>query len=540
MVPIRLLQSAGKIFISRFTAFLEYILQPISVKFCQTQIDEYCQDSKNYLKVLTKWKKNQMKKPKQTESLHLVAADVTALYPTISRNLVGQALKKALQVVSPYSQKAIKSIVEMVMFCLENVITQFGKKFYKQKTGIVTGDNHSVSLANIVMHFIIEQISGNLKRTELFRRYIDDIFFISFGFNNTKSIQTALTNIFQNNGLTLTFREVNNRQTGQGVEFLDVFHQIEEDDPIGFVTKNFTKPTAAGRTFLHGNSYHPLHIFKGIIFSEAVRLRRLNERQEDYLNSINELKDKCLSSRFNKKVTQNMIQKVSTWTERFGPNNQKKQTEKNPVPWATGFPQFLQLTDKERSIKPEANVIYKRPACLANTLTKYKTLAHKQQKILKLGSSSPCGNCALCGKFSKYECMVKSVNYIKCEKNNRQVKLNQSLNCRNYGIYVANCVNCNAQYVGQTKNKFSVRWNNHRHTWKKFDISTQNDSTALLQHYKSNHNLLLARRPSLSQCFSVIFVEEPPFDVLDICEDKWFHKLGASINLQTMILPAIK
>ena len=81
---------------------------------------------------------------------------------------------------------------------------------------------------------------------------------------------------------------------------------------------------------------------------------------------------------------------------------------------------------------------------------------------------------------------------------------------------------------------------NHRHTWKKFDILTQNDSTALLQHDKSNHNLLLASRPSLSQCFSVIFVEEPPFDMLDICEDKWFHKLGASINLQTMILPAIK
>ena len=57
LIPIRLLQSAGKIFISRFTAFLEYILQPISVKFCQTQIDEYCQDSKNYLKVLTKGKR---------------------------------------------------------------------------------------------------------------------------------------------------------------------------------------------------------------------------------------------------------------------------------------------------------------------------------------------------------------------------------------------------------------------------------------------------------------------------------------------------
>ena len=162
----------------------------------------------------------------------------------------------------------------MEMFCLENVITQFGKKFYKQKTGRVRGDNHSVSLANIVMHFIIEQISGSLKQIELFRRHIEDIFYISFEFSNTKFLETALINIFQNSGLTLTFLEVNNRQTGQGIEFLDVFHQIEEDNPIGFVTKNFTKPTAAGRTFLHGNSYHPLHIFKSIIFGEAVRLRR--------------------------------------------------------------------------------------------------------------------------------------------------------------------------------------------------------------------------------------------------------------------------
>ena len=138
------------------------------------------------------------------------------------------------------------------------------KKIYKQKTGIVTGDNHSFSLVNIVMHFITKQISGNVKWTELFRRYIDDIFFISFGFSNTKSIQTALTNIFQNNALTLTFRVVNKRQSGQNVEFLDVFHQIV-DGPVGFVIKNFTKPAAAGRTFLHGNSYHPLHIFRGII-----------------------------------------------------------------------------------------------------------------------------------------------------------------------------------------------------------------------------------------------------------------------------------
>ena len=41
-------------------------------------------------------------------------------------------------------------------------------------------------------------------------------------------------------------------------------------------------------------------------------------------------------------------------------------------------------------------------------------------------------------------------------KTNRLVQLNQPLNCKNYGIYVANCVNCNAQYVGQTKINFRL------------------------------------------------------------------------------------
>ena len=117
-------------------------------------------------------------------------------------------------------------------------------------------------------------------------------------------------------------------------------------------------------------------------------------------------------TQINKKV----IQKVSTWTDRFGPTNQKKTDRKESDSMATSFPQFLQLTDKERFIKLEANVIDKKPACLANTLTMYKTLAHKQQIILKLGLLSPCGNCALFGIFSKYDSMVKSVNYIKCKK----------------------------------------------------------------------------------------------------------------------------
>ena len=44
--------------------------------------------------------------------------------------------------------------------------------------------------------------------------------------------------------------------------------------------------------------------------------------RKDCIKSINDLIDKRLTSVFNKNVEQTMIQKVSTWTERFGPINQ--------------------------------------------------------------------------------------------------------------------------------------------------------------------------------------------------------------------------
>ena len=82
----------------------------------------------------------------------------------------------------------------MVMFCLE-LLLNLEKNFLNKNWHSCTGDNHFVSLANNVIHFTIEQIFGNLKQTELFRRDIIDIFFISFKPSDTKSIQTVLANI---------------------------------------------------------------------------------------------------------------------------------------------------------------------------------------------------------------------------------------------------------------------------------------------------------------------------------------------------------
>ena len=80
-----------------------------------------------------------------------------------------------------------------------------------------------------------------------------------------------------------------------------------------FLVKNFVKPTAENSTFLNGRSFHPEHTFEGIIIGEAIRLRRLNETDAGYKNSIEKLRDKCIKSGFKSKIVYKMINKVKDY-----------------------------------------------------------------------------------------------------------------------------------------------------------------------------------------------------------------------------------
>ena len=53
-------------------------------------------------------------------------------------------------------------------------------------------------------------------------------------------------------------------------------------------------------------------------------------------------------------------------------------------------------------------------------------------------------------------------------------------------------------------------------------------------------NIRLKKKPKISDCFIVTFVEQPSYVYLDICEDKWLNKISASIYKHRTILPRIK
>ena len=118
---------------------------------------------------------------------------------------------------------------------------------------------------------------------------------------------------------------------------------------------------------------------------------------------------------------------------------------------------------------------------------------------------------------------------------NKTFPLNQKLTLTNHGIYVATCVICHEQYVGQTKNKFSMRWSSHRRNWNRpnceFDENNK-DKAALLRHFSESHGDV--SKPPIHEAYTVTFVEESNSPSLDFCEDKWHDRLHAQINIQNM------
>ena len=75
--------------------------------------------------------------------------------------------------------------MKLIMLTLKSVIMQHGQNFCKQPNDINTGDNHSVSLAIIPMHFATTPAFPTLKKAVIYKRFIDDIIFIAIEENST-------------------------------------------------------------------------------------------------------------------------------------------------------------------------------------------------------------------------------------------------------------------------------------------------------------------------------------------------------------------
>ena len=143
------------------------------------------------------------------------------------------------------------------MSYLDNVIVQHADTFYEQEEGINTGDkdNHWVPLAIIALILCSYPIAINLNKTHLYKRFIDDIAWLSHGKNFTHEIKIALKDYFYSKWplRILPFRKIDSNQNEGNVEFLYVIHVIDHNASHGFNAKEFITSTSTNQTSFRKN-----------------------------------------------------------------------------------------------------------------------------------------------------------------------------------------------------------------------------------------------------------------------------------------------
>ena len=130
-----------------------------------------------------------------------------------------------------------------------------------------------------------------------------------------------------------------------------------------------------------------------------------------------------------------MMALASHWEDRLRPPKCDK--KEDPQVWVTSFPHLLTLTQKEKKLSPKAVITYKRPTTMGQKVTNYKDLGVNKTRKQTKGGSTPCEHCALYGCYGKdNKFMVPNVSQLLTKT--KTFKLNKSLTCAGFGIYVMN------------------------------------------------------------------------------------------------------
>ena len=124
-------------------------------------------------------------------------------------------------------------------------------------------------------------MSGFAVKPILYRRYIDDIFFIWPGnVNELLQFELFLNSLIKGIKLTFTY-------SYDSVKFLDTIVYVYDLEQR-LKTKVFFKPTDS-HSLLSTNSFHPKHTFNGILKSQFKRYKSICQNRIDYIDACETL-----------------------------------------------------------------------------------------------------------------------------------------------------------------------------------------------------------------------------------------------------------
>lgn len=217
--------------------------------------------------------------------------DFEALYDSITPKLVEEAICQAMKDHRDEWGPDFRDwLIDLVKLSMQSAVGVYQNTWFKPKNGIPTGGSLRVQMADIAVYYALSRSLYKLndalmKNIEDIKRFIDDGTGMFNGsdkeFDKWKKAVTENLAAF---GLKIKPTDWNVAKSGETVNFLDIRFGVNEESGE-FITDLFRKETDS-RAYLNFGSCHPNHVFSGIIYSQALRLRRIINTEEKLIHHL--------------------------------------------------------------------------------------------------------------------------------------------------------------------------------------------------------------------------------------------------------------
>ena len=182
-----------------------------------------------------------------------------------------QALEDAMESCRPDWSQGFRCWFQL---SFDSAVLKNGDPWYEVVNGVPTGGIDSVDCGNISLSYVLKTLVYNKKPTELknLDRFVDDISAQGKGCPNkfNEWVESLRSQIISNYGLDITLT-YSIKPITEYTQFLDIQYRFQE----GKLTPDLFRKATDAHRYLEFSSFHPRHTFRSIVFSQALRYRRI-------------------------------------------------------------------------------------------------------------------------------------------------------------------------------------------------------------------------------------------------------------------------
>ena len=277
----------------KLSQYADFILKPLL-----QNIPSYIQDTTDFLKRIFSLNDN------LPTGIILITIDVKSLYTNIPNDEGIKACIDMLKENNP-SDKHTEHITDILSLILKQNFFTFNHEYFLQIHGTAMGTAMAPTYANIFMAVLEKQMLQNapngLKPFEWIR-FIDDIF--ALWTHGTETLNQFLNYINEFHP-TIKFDYTFSHKT---VNFLDTTIYFNENNK--FESDLYIKPTDR-MLLLHHDSFHPPSTKKGIIYSQALRYRRIITNDQTLQQRLDNLSIILINRGYKHKTITEAIQQAT-------------------------------------------------------------------------------------------------------------------------------------------------------------------------------------------------------------------------------------